>query len=247
MKKRWLALLLLLAMAVTLAACGGSSDQGGVPEETGKNNEALEIEPPSEVVYTGDGTLMADVPYLEHPILGDGGEAANSRHATRYFTITKGGTAFRIPDYYGELESKRGDDNLHAPVTSYYAATGENLGMIEITGFDASESKLKDYDLYDAHYIIFERKREDLTAMENLRDLQEGDVTMFLLNNGMFAVTKRYTYNLSGVDCEHILTAINNPRARTLMYVELIQAAGAEYDYIADYEQVVLTADLAKE
>ena len=252
-RKRITVLLLALAVLVFAAACGkdtGSDEPAGGEEtaaETADNasDEAEETADSGSEPAEGSGAAAEDdlgVPYLEHPILADGTEPENTKHAEGYFTMTKGSMEFRIPDYYGELESKHGDDNLNAVVTSYYAATGDNLGMIQITGFDASETQLTDQDFVNAYYIIFDRKREDYESMENLTNLEMGQITLFRLNNGMVAATQPCTFTLNGTDCKAVLSAFNNTEGHTLMYVELIQAAGAEYDYTADYETIVLTA-----
>ena len=250
-KKAWYTILLtlLLTAVVFLTGCSGApqdaedTEDSQTIEETGEQNSG-DADAETEDTYED---LGVPVPQLPHPILGDAEEAANSRHADGTFTITKGGLVFHIPDYFGELESgKQGDDNLNAKVTTYYAATGDNLSMLQISAFDASESKLSDYDMVHGYQAIFEMETNTLEAEEDVGTVTWGEATLFRLPNGLVAVAGPHTFPAYGRDLTAVLVAINNPQGETLMLVKLTQAVGAEYDYFSDFEKMVLDIEVSE-
>ena len=152
-----------------------------------------------------------------------------ARTADSYNTVEEGGLSFQIPDYFGEPE-------MSGDVKNYYAETGNSLTALQMYSadgiLDEDNFESDSNEMYDSYLAGFENS-DDVTDLQNKNS---DDAT---IGCGLHCMIYNYSFMMTDVDCNCVLTFINNTEANKVITVSLIQSEQSEYDYYDAYAEMV--------
>ena len=157
-----------------------------------------------------------------------------ARTADSYNTVEEGGLSFQMPDYFGDPE-------MSGDVKNYYAETGNSLTVLQMYSIDG----LLDEDSFESDCKeVYDSYVSGLRDSEDIEDFQEGSSDDVTLDCGLHCMIYTYSFTMSDVGCNTILTLINNTESNKVIMTSIIQSEQSEYDYTDAYSEMMDTCEI---
>ncbi len=157
-----------------------------------------------------------------------------ARAADSYNTVEEGGLSFQMPDYFG-------DPQMSGDVKNYYAEKGSGLTDLQLYSIDG----VLDEDSFESDckesYESYVSGLKNSDEVEDFQEVNSGDKT---INCGLHCMVYTYSFTMSGVKCDSMLTFINNTKSNKVVLVSLVQSEQSEYDYTDAYVGMVDTCEI---
>ena len=157
-----------------------------------------------------------------------------TRTADAYNNVEEGGLSFRMPDYFGEPE-------MSGDVKNYYAETGNGIAVLQMYSVDGI---LSEDDFESDCKEIYDSYVSGMKDSDNITDFMEGGADEETLNCGLHCMIYRYSFTMSDVGCNTIMTMINNTESNKVIMTAITQSEQSEYDYTDAYTEMIDTCEL---
>ena len=152
-----------------------------------------------------------------------------ARTADAYITVEEGGLSFQMPDYFGDPE-------MSGDVKNYYAEKGEGLSFIQMYSVDGL---LSEDDFESDCKEVYDSYISGITDSEGVTDFRDGKSDDATLDCGLHCMLYSYSFNMSDVDFNGIMTLINNTESNKVVLVSMMQSSQSEYDYFDAYSDMI--------
>lgn len=157
-----------------------------------------------------------------------------SRSVGTYNTVEEGGLRFRMPDYFGDPE-------MSGDVKNYYAEKGNALTVLQMYSVDG----ILDEDSFESDCKeVYDSYVSGIKDSDGVTDFQEGDAADATLDCGLHCMIYTYSFTMSDVSCNTILTLINNTESNKVIMTSITQSQQSEYDYTDVYTEMIDTCEL---
>jgi len=162
---------------------------------------------------------------------------SDSRPVGSYNTVEEGGLRFQMPDYFGDPE-------MSGDVKNYYAETGDSLVDLQLSSFDGV---LDEDDFESECDEIYDSYVTEMKDSGEIEDFEDGTTDYTYTYCGLYCMVYTYSFTVSDVECNTIMTMINNTEAGKVVMVSITQSEQSEYDYTDVYTEMVDTCEIIGE
>lgn len=213
MKRKLIAMILAVGMAVSLAACGNNNNASIEPKSIPESSESSDQDKTAE---SFDDDKPSDK------------EEKNGFSKSTNIEEKFGDLELSVPEYFEKL----GEDS-ESESTYFYAETGEQTVMLQvqaITGFNSDNSGMKQY------FDVFMDSIGQTLDKFDYDDPEEIDFA------GQKAFLTDITCDMEGISFTAKMATTVDEENSIFYAVMLWQSVDSEYDYFDDFEKILKSA-----